>query len=192
MASISSKLDAVTVHRTGAVCVRVATLLPEHGRALRVGGLPLSMDPGSLRARVRSGTARVLDVRPQVDVQLADEVDLPVERQALQRAQAVVDALETRRERLAAEITELQGLRPRFLAPKQGDPPRQASLTSLLALADLTEAELARRLEQRGEIEARLADALQALQLTQHRLEESTRARRTEQDRSSRGWPSSP
>jgi hypothetical protein len=186
MASISSKLDAVTVHRTGAVCVRVATLLPEHGRALRVGGLPLSMDPGSLRARVRSGTARVLDVRPQFDVQLADEVDLPVEQQALQRAQAVVDALETRRERLAAEITELQGLRPRFLAPKQGDPPRQASLTSLLALADLTDAELARRLEQRGEIEARLADALQSLQLTQHRLEESTRARRTERAQLSR------
>jgi hypothetical protein len=88
MGSMSSTLTAVTIYREGALCTRLACVDPGTGRQLRFGGLPLALEPGSLRARLTKGLdgLRVLDVRPQFDVELADEVNVPEEQKALEAA----------------------------------------------------------------------------------------------------------
>ena len=74
MSSLLSTLDSVTVYREGATCRRIAKIAAGTDRQLRLGGLPLSLEAGSLRARVQTGGGRVVDVRPQYDVELAEEV----------------------------------------------------------------------------------------------------------------------
>ncbi|NUK17214.1 DUF4140 domain-containing protein, partial [Streptomyces lunaelactis] len=63
-----STLDSVVVYAQGAVCLRLARgSVPPDGR-VRVTGLPRSLDPGSLRARVL-GTpgVRVTEARVEVE-----------------------------------------------------------------------------------------------------------------------------
>ena len=52
MLSIESTLASVTVYREGAVCVRQARVQVDADRAVRFIRLPLSLEPGSLRAQV--------------------------------------------------------------------------------------------------------------------------------------------
>lgn len=151
MSSLPSTLHAVTIYREGALCTRRAHLAPGGERQLRLGSLPLALEPGSLRAKLAKGPAglRVLDVRPQFDVELADEVDVPEEQKALEAAEAELERLRTRRDRVDTEISELENLRPRFLEPKRGEPPREAPVEAMLALGDFGDARLAPRLEER-------------------------------------------
>lgn len=186
--SIASTLESVTIYREGAICVRRARVEPQGDRQLRFGELPLSLEPGSIRARVVSGAPdlRVLDVRPQFDVQLAEEVDVPAEQKALEAAQDVLAKLQVRRARLEAEIEELENLRPRFLEYKRGDPPRDAPVTAMLALGDLSDAELGKRLDARRAIDREIEDAENEVALRQRRLNEASTAQRTERARLSR------
>ncbi len=186
MSALSSTLDSVTVYREGAICRRVAKLAGGPDRQLRFGGLPLSLEPGSLRARVHVGAGRVVDVRPQFDVELAEEVDVPAEQKAWEEAGAKLAALELVRQRLNSEIGELQSLRPSFLEHKRGEPPRPAPVEAMLALGDFTESELTTRLERRRALDQEILDANQEQQLRQRRMQEASTSKRAERARLSR------
>lgn len=186
MSNLASTLDAVTVFREGALCRRSAKVPASGERQVRLGGLPLSLEAGTLRARVTSGAGRVIDVRPQFDVELAQEVDVPAEQRAWEDAGAKVAQLETQRQRLNTEISELQTLRPAFLEQKRGEPPRPAPVEAMLALGDFTEAELATRLERRRKLDVELADAKAEVQLRARRMQEASTAKRSERAKLSR------
>ncbi len=186
MSTLSSTLDSVTVYREGAICRRVAKLGGGPDRQLRFGGLPLSLEPGSLRARVQVGSGRVVDVRPQFDVELAEEVDVPAEQRAWEEARAKLALLELVRQRINKEIGELQSLRPSFLEHKRGEPPRPAPVEAMLALGDFTENELTTRLERRRALDQEILDAEQEQQLRQRRMQEASSAKRAERARLSR------
>ncbi len=186
MSTLSSTLDSVTVYRAGALCRRIAKLAGGPDRQLRFGGLPLSLEPGSLRARVQVGSGRVVDVRPQFDVELAEEVDVPAEQRAWEEAGAKLAQLELARQRLNQEIAELQSLKPSFLEHKRGEPPRPAPVEAMLALGDFTESELSTRLERRRALDQEILDAHQEQQLRQRRMQEASSAKRAERARLSR------
>lgn len=188
MGSLSSTLKAVTLYREGALCTRLAPVAAGAERQVRLGGLPLSLEPGSLRAKLTRAPdgLRVLDVRPQFDVELADEVNVPEEQKALEAAQAELERLQVRRDRVDTEISELENLRPRFLEPKRGEPPREAPVEAMLALGDFGDARLAPRLEERRALDRQLEDAQRELELRRRRLQEASTARRTERARLSR------
>lgn len=186
MSALSSTLDSVTVYREGATCRRIAKIAIGPERQLRLGGLPLSLEPGSLRARVQTGAGRVVDVRPQFDVELAEEVDVPAEQKAWEEAGAKLAQLELAKQRLNAEIGELQSLRPAFLEHKRGDPPRPAPVDSMLALGDFAESELSGRLQRRRAFDQEILDAKQEQLLRQRRMQEASTAKRAERARLSR------
>lgn len=186
MSALPSSLDAVTVYREGAICRRIAKLAANQERQVRLGGLPLSLEPGSLRARLLGGDNRVVDVRAQFDVKLADEIDVPTEQRAWEEAGSKLAQLELQRQRLNTEISELQTLRPSFLEHKRGEPPRAAPVEAMLALGDFTESELAGRLERRRKIEQAITDAKAEQQLRQQRMQESSSSRRAERAQLSR------
>jgi hypothetical protein len=183
---LTSKLDAVTLYREGAVCVRRATIAPSADRQVRVGGFPLCMEPGSLRARVLSGAGRVLDVRPQFDVQLADEVDVPAEVKALEASREQLARLQLRRARLDTEVSELQSLRPSYLEQRRGDAPRPAPVTAMIELADFSDAQLEGRLAERRTVTEQVADAERDVALRQRRVTEASSALKSERARLSR------
>ena len=182
MTTLPSTLDAVTVYREGAVCLRRARLSAQ-SKQVRVGGLPISMEPGSLRARVLSGEARVQDVRAQFDVQVVDELDVPAETKAFEVAQESVARLEQRLARVDSELTELHSLAPKFLEPKRGEPPRAAPVASVMALADFVDGELEARLAERRALHHDLENARRELELRQRRLHESSTSKRSERAR---------
>lgn len=181
MTTLASTLAAVTVYREGAVCLRHARLeAPQPQTQVTIGDLPLSLEAGSLRARVISGEARILAVRPRFEVQVLDELDVPAETKALEAAKEVLSRLEQQRARVEAELTELENLRPRFLDPKRGEPPRVAPVAAVLALAELVDVELEARLALRRRLQDELADARRELELRQRRLHETSSAKRAE------------
>ncbi|RAG80415.1 hypothetical protein DN069_38240, partial [Streptacidiphilus pinicola] len=61
-------MDAVTVYASGALCQRrvVVDGAPDGVSRVRVGGLPLAADAGSLRARAVSPGVGVTDVRREL------------------------------------------------------------------------------------------------------------------------------
>ncbi len=187
--SLTSQLEAVTVYASGAVCTRRAKAVgPAVGRQLRIGGLPMSLRATSLRARVLSGGAalRVLDVRAGFDVQLAEEVDVPVEQKALEAAEAELTRLEAALGRLKQQAAELAALRPAFPVKKKGEPPRAAPVEAMLALADFVDQQLGARTSRRRELEQQVDDARNEVTLRRRRLAEASSARRTERARLSR------
>lgn len=183
MTALSSKLDAVTVYREGAICRRVATVPAGTDRVVRLGHLPLSLDAGSFRARVIGNTGRVLDVRAQFDVEFAEETDIPAEQKAVEQSVAKVQRLELSRTRVHNEIVELQALKPSFLEPKRGEAPRPAPVDAMLALGSFSEEELKSRLARRRQLDQELKDAREELQLHQRRLTEAGSAKRTERSK---------
>jgi hypothetical protein len=186
VSTLSSTLDSVTVYREGALCRRLAQVPEGNERQVRLGGLPLSLEPGSLRARVRDGQGRVVDVRAQLDVQLAEEIDVPAEQKAFEAAGAQLAQLELQRQRLAMEIAELQQLKPTFPEPKKGEPPRPAPIESMLALGDFSEAALSERLGKLRALDQAVADAKEELHLHQRRVQEASSSKRAERARLSR------
>jgi len=188
--TVTSQLEAVTVYASGAVCTRRAKVdaPPEPTRQIRITGLPLSLRATSLRARVLSGGEglRVLDVRAGFEVQLAEEVDVPVEQKALEAAEAEVSRLEQVQARLVKEAQELGALRPSFPVQKKGEPPRTAPVDAMLGLADFVDRELETRNGRLRKLEQELTDARNEAQLRRRRLHEASTTNRTERARLSR------
>ncbi len=149
--TLSSRIEAVTVYRQGALVRRVARLSPEGDRLperVRLCGLPLSLDERSLRVQVRSegGEAPVavdlkvgLEVgQPDPDLRPADDETL---RAAATEERRRSDALELLRAELHRVLALLVAPRP---SPEKGKAPRPSPVEGRLALLVLREKEALR------------------------------------------------
>src|SRR4051812_34583111 len=184
LVDVPSTLAAVTVFARGALCTRRARVVPASGALpgrLRGPGLPLSLTSGSLSARIASGPGglRVHDLRQTFDVRLRGELDVAAEERALRAAEDGVRRLEREHGQITREIAQLSALRPTPPKPKEGDPPRQAPVDAMLALAGFVGEELAALHRRRREVEEQLVDARNELELRRRRLEEASTERRT-------------
>src|SRR6478609_1756904 len=139
----ASALDAVVVYAQGALCSRVARRpVPPDGR-VRVAGLPRSMDPDSLRAKVAAGDGvRVTEVRVEVDAVPAAAGTADALRREMERLREVSAAAQARRDRHEALIAEVAALRPVPPARKRDDPHRITPVDAWLRLADFVDERL--------------------------------------------------
>ncbi|MBN9684638.1 MULTISPECIES: DUF4139 domain-containing protein [unclassified Corallococcus] len=188
MRVVPSVLESVTVHAEGALCTRAFVLSPENGHLpgqVRIDGLPLSLRTGSLRARVVEGPPDLLvrDLKPTFDVRVPPESELPAEQHALEAAEATLAAVHGRLERVRAEIAALRGLTPTWPAVRKGHPPREAPLSSMLALTGFVEAELAELQAQELDLARQHRDATNELELRRRRVQELSSARSVDRAR---------
>jgi len=150
----ASALDAVVVYAQGALCSRLARgTVPSDGRVL-VTGLPRTVDPGSVRARVTGDSgARVTSVRVEVEAEPADEDSADELRQERERLEDACAAARERHERLLVRIKEISELRPVPPPRKRDDPDqhRRTPAEAWLTLADFVDERLTRLHEQLAE-----------------------------------------
>ncbi|MFF8835519.1 DUF4139 domain-containing protein [Streptomyces sp. NPDC015130] len=159
-----SVLDSVVVYAQGALCVRLARgVVPADGR-IRVTGLPRSLDPGSLRARVR-GTAgvRVTEARLEVEAEPLGTESPEGARREVERLRDAYEAATGRRDRQLERIKEVQALRPVAPARKRDDPHRRAPVDAWLELAEFVDERLAAH-------HARLVELDEAMRVAAHEL----------------------
>ncbi|MFE7803227.1 DUF4139 domain-containing protein [Streptomyces sp. NPDC057430] len=169
-----STLDAVVVYAQGALCRRLARGgVPADGR-VRVTGLPRSLDPGSLRARVLGTSGvRVTEARVEVEAEplgagatggAVDELRREVER--LSDAYAAARA---RRDRQLGLIEEVKALQPVPPARKRDDPHRRTPADAWLDLADFVDDRLTGLHSRLAELEAALRDVEHELDVAHDR-----------------------
>ncbi|ABF88885.1 conserved hypothetical protein [Myxococcus xanthus DK 1622] len=180
MLVVTSNLEAVTVHAEGALCTRVATI-PTAGGMLptqvRINGLPLSLQPGSLRASVVHGPSglAVRDLRPTYDVQLPPEVDVPAEHRALEEAEHRLSDLTQQLARVGQELDALSKLSPGFPPrPKEAQEPRDAPVSAMLSLMSFVDTELAALHSRKLDLERQQRDAEAELRLRRNRVAEAS------------------
>ncbi|MFB7368583.1 DUF4139 domain-containing protein [Streptomyces sp. NPDC056222] len=175
-----STLDAVVVYAQGALCRRLARGSVPPGGRVRVTGLPRSLDPGSLRARVLGAPGvRVTEARIEVEAEplgpdtrthsdagtgtgSRDELRREVER--LRDAHA---AARGRRDRQLSLIEEVRGLHPVPPPREPEDPHRRTPVDAWLELADFVDERLA-------VLHSRLVELEQALLQLEHELAVAT------------------
>ncbi|MFZ4300838.1 DUF4139 domain-containing protein [Streptomyces cinereoruber] len=170
-----STLDSVVVYAEGAVCRRLARgAVPPDGR-VRVAGLPRTLDPGSLRARVLGPAGvRVTEARVEVASEPLDG-DAPDElRREVERLRDTYAAAEGRRDRQRTLIAEVEGLHPVPPARKHGDPHRRTAVDAWLELADFVDERLARLHARLAELEEELRRAEHALSVAADRLDRAS------------------
>ncbi|MGW3391111.1 DUF4139 domain-containing protein [Streptomyces cinereoruber] len=170
-----STLDSVVVYAEGAVCRRLARgAVPPDGR-VRVSGLPRTLDPGSLRARVLGPAGvRVTEARVEVASEPLDG-DAPDElRREVERLRDAYAAAEGRRDRQRTLIAEVEGLHPIPPARKHGDPHRRTAVDAWLELADFVDERLARLHARLAELEEELRRAEHALSVAADRLDRAS------------------
>ena len=135
-AALTSRIDAVTVYRRGARVTRVADVAPDAAGAypsvVRVGGLPLGLEDGTVRARVEAAdgegeaqrTPVAFDLRVSLDVPDAGGELRPADDTELEGARAEVLRLERQLGQIRTERARLDRLqlvqRP---AGAEGEPP---------------------------------------------------------------------
>ncbi|MCB8905008.1 MULTISPECIES: DUF4139 domain-containing protein [unclassified Streptomyces] len=165
-----SALDSVVVYAQGALCRRLARgPVPSDGR-VRVTGLPRSLDPGSLRARVLGASGiRVTEARVEVEAEpLGTASGVPEGlRREVERLRDAYAAAEGRRDRQQRLIAEVGGLRPVPPARKRDDPHRRTPVDAWLELADFVDARLTG-------LHARLAELEEELLRAEHELSVAT------------------
>ncbi|MFF1542556.1 DUF4139 domain-containing protein, partial [Streptomyces sp. NPDC058291] len=157
-----SALDAVVVYAQGAVCRRLARGgVPPDGR-VRVTGLPRSLDPGSLRARVTgAGPVRVVEARVEIEAEPLG-ADVPdALRREVERLRDEWEAAQGRRDRQLGLIEEVRALRPVPPARKRDDPHRRTPVDAWLALAEFVD-------ERLTGLHARLVELEEALERAEH------------------------
>ncbi|MFD8976202.1 DUF4139 domain-containing protein [Streptomyces sp. NPDC059593] len=159
-----SALDSVVVYAQGAVCLRLARgVVPSDGR-IRVTGLPRSLDPASLRARVRGASGvRVTDARVEVEAEPVGTGAPDELRREVERLRDVYEAAQGRRDRQEARVKEVQALRPVAPARKRDDPHRRTPVDAWLELADFVD-------ERLTGLHARLVELEEALRVAEHEL----------------------
>ncbi|MFF3847710.1 DUF4139 domain-containing protein [Streptomyces sp. NPDC002328] len=163
--SWGSVLDSVVVYAQGAVCRRLARgSVPADGR-VRVTGLPRSMDPGSLRARVLGPSGvRVVEARIEVDAEPSESGDSGGLRREMERLRDECAAARGRRDRQRSRIEEVRALRPVAPPRKRDDPHRRTPVDAWLGLADFVEQRLTG-------LHARLVELEEALEHVEHELD---------------------
>lgn len=159
-----SALDSVVVYAQGAVCRRVARgIVPPDGR-VRITGLPRTLGPGSLTARV-AGTSgvRVVEARVEADSVPNDPSTFHELEREVERLQEECAAARARRDRQLGLVEEVRGLRPIPPARKRDDPPRRTPVDAWLELSDFVDARLA-------DLHTRLDELEEALLHSEHDL----------------------
>ncbi|MFJ9717063.1 DUF4139 domain-containing protein [Streptomyces sp. NPDC101213] len=166
--SWGSALDSVVVYAQGALCRRLARgSVPPDGR-VRVTGLPRSLDPGSLRARVLGAPGvRVVEARVEVGAEPRDAGAPDALRREVERLSDAYAAAQGRRDRQLDLIREVAALHPVPPPRRRDDPHRRTPVDAWLELADFVE----RRLT---DLHARLAELDEALRLVGHDLAVAT------------------
>ncbi|MFI5822348.1 DUF4139 domain-containing protein [Streptomyces rishiriensis] len=157
-----SALDAVVVYAQGALCRRLARAsVPPDGR-VRVTGLPRSLDPGSLRARVTGPrAARVVEARVEVEAEPLDDAGSNALRREVERLREEWTAAQGRRDRQLGLIEEVGALRPVPPARRREDPHRRTPVDAWLGLAEFVDERLTR-------LHARLVELEEALERAEH------------------------
>lgn len=131
----TSVLDSVVVYSQGALCRRLARGAVPAGGHVRVTGLPGSLNPDSVRARVVNAQGvRVTEARVEVEVTRA-----PGRRSGLvhevERLREACAAAQGRRDRQLALIKEVSELRPVPPARTEDDSHRRTPVDAWLNLS---------------------------------------------------------
>ncbi|MFD3696337.1 DUF4139 domain-containing protein [Streptomyces sp. NPDC058646] len=160
----TSGLDSVVVYAKGAVCRRLARgSVPPDGR-VRVTGLPRSLDPGSLRARVLGAPAvRVTEARVEVEAGPLGTATPDGLRREVEQLTDEHAAAQGRRDRQLRLIEEVRALHPVPPARRRDAPHRRTPVDAWLELAGFVDERLAG-------LHARLAELEEALREAGHRL----------------------
>ncbi|MGX1542443.1 DUF4139 domain-containing protein [Streptomyces adustus] len=163
--SWGSTLDAVVVYAQGALCHRLARgTVPPNGR-VRVTGLPRSLDPGSLRARVKGASGlRVVEARVEVDAEPSGTGSHDELRRETERLREEYAAAQHRRDRQLSLIQEVTDLHPVPPARRRDDPHRRTAVDAWLTLADFIDGRMTT-------LHARLVELEEALSRIEHELE---------------------
>ena len=157
-----SALDAVVVYAQGALCRRLARgSVPPDGR-VRVTGLPRSLDPGSLRARVTGArAARVVEARVEVEAEPLGDAGSDTLRREVERLRDEWAAAQGRRDRQRGLVEEVGALRPVPPARRREDPHRRTPVDAWLGLAEFVD-------ERLTGLHARLVELEKALERAEH------------------------
>ncbi|MFD6534544.1 DUF4139 domain-containing protein [Streptomyces sp. NPDC060184] len=164
--SWESTLDAVVVYAQGAVCRRLTRgHVPPDGR-VRVTGLPRTVDPGSLRARVLGASGpRVTEARVETGAgRLGPDAPRGL-RDEVERLKDACEAVRGRRDRVMSRIEEVGALRP-VPPPRRRDDPRhrRTPVDAWLDLAGFVD-------ERLTGLHHRLSELEEALRVAEHEVE---------------------
>ena len=167
-ALLPSRIDEVTVFRLGARVRRVADLSPTTSgggtRRVRLVRLPLTLDDGSVRARVVGEGVVATDLRVALDVPPPDPSLLPPRDEEVHAAKVELGRLRDEMDRLAAMLGRVAklavGPRPEG---RRGEPPIDSPAESRRALVAL-------RIEEHARISAELATLEVAHRTSERRL----------------------
>ncbi|MDC0670931.1 DUF4139 domain-containing protein [Nannocystis radixulma] len=187
---LSSRIDSVTVYRQGALVCRSAILLAAQPVPAQVKllGLPLSLDDGSVRVRVEGEGGELpvaTDLRIALDLAEPDPALPPPDDAELKQARRTVRSLADHRSHLEAQRSRIERLqvfeRP---ANKRGQPPLPSPTNARLSLVEFQQKQLAsldaqlaqvrseqrQAEERRDHLEARRKAASRARQAKPHEL----------------------
>ncbi|MET9651141.1 DUF4139 domain-containing protein [Streptomyces sp. NPDC006460] len=160
-----STLDSVVVYARGAVCRRLARGGVGPDGRVRVTGLPRTLDPGSLRARVLGAAGvRVTEARVEVEAEPLGTEAPDALRREVERLRAAYEEAAGRRDRLLRRIEEVAALRPAPPARKREDPHRRTPVEAWLELAEFVDGRLTG-------LHERLAEGEEALRRAEHAFE---------------------
>ncbi|MFC9943823.1 DUF4139 domain-containing protein [Streptomyces pratensis] len=161
----------MVVYEQGAVCRRLARgIVPPDGR-VRVTGLPRSLDPGSLRARVPDTPGmRVSEARVEVGAEPLGPSTPDGLRSEAERLRDECAAAQGRRDHQLSLIDEVRALRPVPPPRRREDAHRHTPVDSWLELADFVDARLTALYTRLVELEEALSAAEHERDLAADRL----------------------
>jgi hypothetical protein len=178
-AAMDGRIESVTVYRRGAR-VRRSIALDGSSSMVKLVGLPLALDDGSVRVRVEGTGARAVAVRMGVDVAPADPSLAPPRDEELRAAEDALAAAGAEVARLESTLARFGTLgaapRPR---PRRGDPPAAPPAEARLSLARLRTAEAERLGEELAAATAEVRKAERRGEELRDRVRRATTARNT-------------
>ncbi len=189
--AVASRIVAVTMFSSGALVERAATYAPSRNggpESLRLAGLPLSLDDGTVRVRVEADPEQA-EAQPAApvtvtDVRVALEVPEPDRELAPPRDEELIEARHDV-SRLKESIAAAEGMISRLetlAAPPRprgayGTPPPPSPAAARLALLDFRGQELERLTERLAELRRELAAAAEHLRQLEDRQRRASTAR---------------
>ncbi|MDX3432897.1 DUF4139 domain-containing protein [Streptomyces sp. NBC_01693] len=159
-----STLDSVVVYEQGALCRRLARGgVPPDGR-VRVTGLPRSLDPGSLRARVLGAHGvRVGEARVEVEAEPLGASAPEGLRSRVERLREEYAAARGRRDHQLSLVEEIRALRPVPPGRRREDGHRRTPVDAWLELGGFVDGRLTG-------LHTRLVELEEALRSAEHEL----------------------
>ena len=178
----TSTVQSVTLYREGALVTRAADVqLDGAGAEVLIGGLPLTLQDGSLRFEIEGeGDDLPLAVDATVELAVGDDgeaqepaIDAALDAARLHRAKqkTLVEQLRTE----LAQVTEL-GVEERP-EPEEGQPPPDSPTDARIALLEFRGAQAQRLARTLGEAEERLRVAAEELAEAKERRRRTSTAR---------------